>query len=30
MSVTEETPATAGGDADKDRNKGRIEEIQGS
>jgi F-type H+-transporting ATPase subunit beta len=29
MSVTEETPATAGGGADKNVNKGRIEEIQG-
>jgi F-type H+-transporting ATPase subunit beta len=29
MSVTEETPATAGGDAKEKRNVGRIEEIQG-
>jgi F-type H+-transporting ATPase subunit beta len=29
MSVTEETPATAGGDANEKKNVGRIEEIQG-
>ncbi len=29
MSVTEESPATADGGADKERNVGKIEEIQG-